>query len=248
MPIRLGIVSDRFAQPLFDLLREEKKFLLLEGSPSELAIKLRQRELDGAFLSPIDYAKDYSVYRLLPEVAAVSQRESGAILLVFKEDTQTIKSMGVNPAYESEIVLASVIFAEKYETRLQIIPTRAGIECLRQNTDAFLACGDEAVKFGGYRNKIDLVDEWQDISDLPYVHGFWVIREGAVEREDIDIIIRAGKEGTKRFGGAEKPDSSFESALFSCSFGDNEIHAVNEFFRMAFYHGIIKDIPEVRFA
>jgi hypothetical protein len=37
------------------------------------------------------------------------------------------------------------------------------------------------------------------------------------------------------------------SLLFSYSLGDVEIQSINEFLRMAYYHGIIWDIPEVRF-
>ena len=247
MPARLGIISDRLAQPLFNLLREKNKFLLWENSPAELAIKLRRKELDGAFLSHIDYAKDYSMYRLLPQIAAVSRKESGAVLLIFREDARTIKKIGVDPAYESEIVLASIILTEKFEVRPQIIPTRSGIECLSQKADAYLACGDAAMKLREHRNKLDLVDEWQDITDLPFVHGFWVTREGALGKEEIDFIIRSGKEGATRFGQSAEADGSGELSLFSYSFGETEIQAVSEFFRMAYYHGIIKDIPDVRF-
>ncbi len=218
-----------------------------ENSPAELAIKLRRKELDGAFLSPIDYAKDYSMYRLLTQIAAVSRKESGAVLLIFKENARTIKKIGVDPAYESEIVLASIILTEKFEVRSQIVPTRAGIECLNQNTDACLVCGDAAMKLREHRNKLDLIDEWQDITDLPFVHGFWVTREGALGKEEIDFIIRSGKEGVSRSGQSVEAYGSGELSLFSYSFGGTEIQAVSEFFRVAYYHGIIKDIPDVRF-
>jgi len=245
---RLGIVSDRYAKPLFDPLKEEKKFILQEGFPAELAIRLRHKELDGAFLSPIDFAKNYSSYRILPEIAAVSERDSGAVLLIFREDGRSIKKIGVNPAFESEIVLASVIFTEKYEIHPGIVPSRNGIACIDLNADAYLACGKEAQESGGYTNKIDLVDEWYDVTELPYVHGFWAIREGSLERGDIDMIIKAGKEGAGKGGGADSRGAGSGAGRFRYSLGEHEIYALNEFYRMAYYHGIIRDIPDLRFA
>jgi predicted solute-binding protein len=244
---RLGIISDRFAQPLYNLLRKEKKFLLLEDNPAELAIKLRHKELDGAFLSPIDYAKDYAMYRLIPQIAVASRGDSGATLLIFKEDTRMFKKIGVDPSHKSEIVLASIILSEKYEVHPQIIPTNAGLECLNQNVDACLVCGDAVMNLKDHRNKLDLVDEWQDISELPFVHGFWVTREGALTKEEIDSIIRSGEEGTAQVEHSIETDGRGESSLFSYTFGEIEIQAVSEFFRMAYYHGILEDIPEVRF-
>ena len=63
---RIGIVTHRYAQPLFYALKKlpEKEFSLIEDIPARLAILLRQNNLDGAFLSPFDYAKDYQTYRI----------------------------------------------------------------------------------------------------------------------------------------------------------------------------------------
>ena len=240
-------MSDRIVQPLFRWLKEENKFILRESNPAELAIKLRQKELDGAFLSPIDFAKDYSMYRIIPRVAAVSRKASGTIILVFKEDTRTIRSIGADPAYGSEIVLASIILAEKFETYPQIIPTSKGPECLNQNADACLVCGNAALKLSGYNNKIDLVDEWYDLTELPYVHGFWVTRENALTKEEIDSIIKSGEDTSTHIIESTNADVQSESSLVSFSFGEIEIQGVVEFLRMAYYHGILKDIPEVRF-
>jgi len=246
VPHRLGIITDSYAEPLFRILREKEhqKFIFLENNPAELAIKLRQKELDGAFLSPIDYAKDYSMYRIIPEVAAVSRKESNTVNLFFTRDAHTIKRIGADPSYASEIVLANIILAEKYEIHAQIVPTTSGVSCLGREADAFLACGDLASKLTDYQNKLDLVDEWHDITELPFVHGFWVTREGSLTDEEIGLIIENGKAGLKKM---KDSDTSQEHITFSYLLGEEEIQAVGEFFRMAYYHGILKDIPDIKF-
>lgn len=121
---RLGIIPYLFAQPLFYGLKKlgESPFDIVEESAEQLAIKLRLNELDGAFLSPIDYARDYSMYGIVPDVAATSTGESNSVLLFFKENTRQIKTLAFGPSSSSEIILASIILAEKYNTKVKLIP------------------------------------------------------------------------------------------------------------------------------
>jgi predicted solute-binding protein len=214
-------------------------FELIEESSAQLAIKLREKKLDGAFLSPIDYAKDYSMYRIVPEVGVTSEGESGTILLFFRENITRMNTLAVNPHDTSEIVLASIIFQEKYYTKLKIIPTAQSFEDGLKNADAFLAVGDEALRFKDKPNKMDLVDEWEDITELPYVHGIWVSREGSFTKDEIEILINSGK---------QVDETSAESVTqFRYNLDDIAVKALGEFFRMAYYHGILKDIPDVKF-
>jgi predicted solute-binding protein len=241
VPKRIGIISQRFAQPLFLGLRrgDNPSFELIEESSAQLAIKLREKNLDGAFLSPIDYAKDYSMYRIVPEVGAVSEGESGTILLFFRENIARINTLAINPGDTSEIVLASIIFQEKYDTKLKIIPTTESLEDALKKADAFLAVGDEALRLQDKPNKMDLVDEWKDITELPYVHGTWVSPEGSLTKDEIEILISSSKQ----------VDETVTEVVpqFRYNLDDIAVKALGEFFRMAYYHGILKDIPDVKF-
>ncbi len=214
-------------------------FELIEESSAQLAIKLREKNLDGAFLSPIDYAKDYSMYRIVPEVGAVSVGESGTILLFFRENIARINTLAVNPGDTSEIVLASIILREKYDTKPKIIPTTQSLEDALKKADAFLAVGDEALRLKDKTNKMDLVEEWKDITELPYVYGIWVSREGSFTKEETEILINSGKQVNDI--GAEG------ITQFRYNLDDIAVKALGEFFRMAYYHGILKDIPDVKF-
>ncbi|MBI5475784.1 MAG: hypothetical protein HY964_03500 [Ignavibacteriales bacterium] len=177
MAKRLGITAQTYAQPLFAGLRGNNNFSLVTDSAAQLAIKLREKNLDGAFLSSIDYAKDYAMYRIIPKVAAVSAGESGSALLLFNENIRKIESLAVDPSSASEIVLASLILQEKYDARPKLIPTIADADTALRSSDAYLAVGDTALKYKDRTNKIDLVDEWTDLTGLPFVHGIWVSRE-----------------------------------------------------------------------
>ncbi|MBI5020794.1 MAG: hypothetical protein HZB59_05105 [Ignavibacteriales bacterium] len=238
MQKRLGIIADAYAQPLFAALKNNGTFSLVCDSSAQLAIKLRAKNIDGAFLSPIDYAKDYSLYKILPEAAAVSGENSNSIFLFFNENIQEINSIAFDPSSASEIVLAGIIFSEKYDTKPKLIPVSMDSLTALKHYDSFLAVGDIALSLKDKTNKIDLVDEWLDISGLPFVHGFWVGREDQLTHEEIKIIIEAERNKAAAKGNIQQ---------FQYELTEEAIESIKEFFGMAYYHGILKDIPDVKF-
>jgi len=238
---RLGIIAHRYARPLFEGLRtcNEPLFDIVEDAAAQLSIKLRQQLLNGAFLSPIDYAKDYSHFKIIPDIAAVSEGESGIILMLFHEHAREIRTLAADPAMSTEIVLASIILSEKFDTKISIVPSTLSVEDSLQKADAVLAVGDAAHAIRDHTNKLDLVDEWKDITDLPFVHGMWVVREGGLTEKEIDQVCTASLQSGKNL--------SDVSERISYKFDERAVAALNEFYRMAYYHGILKDIPDVKF-
>jgi chorismate dehydratase len=236
MAKRLGIIAQAYAQPLFAGLKNRRDglFSLASRSPSELALSLRQHQLDGAFLSPIDYAKDYAMYRIVPEVAAVSRGESRTVLLLFKETARQITSIAVDPRSSSEIVLANVVLAEKYDLHPHLVPVAGTIDEALRRADAALIVGDAARLVDPSAKAIDLVDEWDDLTGLPFVHGFWVSRSEAFDPPELRAII-------------ESLDPSPSEESFDYLLDEEGISGIGEFFRLAYFHGILNDITDVKF-
>lgn len=250
MPKRLGIIPQLYAQPLFEGLRravtaKEIDAELTEDVPARLAIQLREEQLHGAFLSPIDYARDYAKYKILPGVGVASEGESGAVHLVFNEQLKRIRSIAVDPGCASEIVLTHIILAEKYEIVPQFVPIKSSVEESLANVDAALIVNRTSqLPFAG-SNKIDLVDEWLDLTELPYVHGCRASREHALSSNEMRTIAAQAASASKLEG------KLLNHAGYLLNFGydlnEEALAGLTEFYRMAYYHGILKDIPEPRF-
>ena len=243
MPRRLGIIPHAFAQPLFAGLGGAKgpaasAFDLVTESSAQLAIELRQGNLDGAFLSPVDYAREYTHYSLLPDAGVVSSGESGAILLLFGEGGARLKTIAVDPTSSAEIVLAHLVMAEKYDVVPKFVPVRSTPDEALKTADAVLVTGDAAVAMAGWDRKLDVVDEWEDAMGLPYIHGLWATRPDALHPEDIARLRRTGRDADARQGHA----GHFHYALTP-----DDHAALTEFLRVAYYHGILKDIPDMKF-
>lgn len=249
MPKRLGIIPHLYAQPLFEGLRgavnaKEIDVELVEDVPARLAIQLREEKLHGAFLSPIDYAKENTNYKILPNLGVSSEGESGTAYLIFKEHLNRIRSVAVDPGYSSEIVLAHIILAEKYDTPPQFVPMKSTVEESLSKADALLVVSTSSQSQYAASSKLDLVDEWMDLTGLPYVHGFWVSREGALSPHETQVIARQSASASTLEG--ELLSHASYLLNFQYDLNENALAGLAEFFRMAYYYGILKDIPDVK--
>jgi predicted solute-binding protein len=237
---RLGIIRHRYAQPLFDGLRRSDSesslsFELVQGAPAQLVLKLLQDEIDGAFLSPLDYAKHSSSLHIVPDVCSVSSGESGIVELHFRDDLTNISSVAINPESSSEVVLARMMLEEKYSLNPKFLPLTDALQTGLKKAESVLLVGNDCNEWKHHTNKLDLVDEWFDVTEQQYVHGFWVTKEGALTESELSHLQKISE-----------PTSENLLPVFY-NFHDEAIEGLNEFYRMAYYYGALKDIPDLKF-
>ncbi len=239
MAKRLGVVPFRYAEPLFRGLRRNPggTFKLTEDVPARLAVKLRERSLDAAFLSPIDYGRDYAMYSVLPDLCASSGAASTRTLIVFQEGIHAVKTLAAQPITTSEIVLATIIFTEQFGITPSIVPFAGSPRDGLAKADAVLCMGDDAEGIPRSELTLNLVEEWFELTGLPFVHGLWVTRPDALTEQEVRLIHESAE-------AMEVTDDPEENAI-RFTFGEGEREGVREFFRMAYYHGILPDIPDL---
>jgi len=229
--------------------------------PARNAIGLRDRSLQAALLTPVDYARESSLFYIVPEVAIASGGGDGTITLHFREALTTIGSIAIDPSSASEIVLARIVLAEQFESTPSLVPFQGTVAQGLAKADAVLCVGDDALRESrtGVR-ALDLVEEWNEMTGLPYVHGFWVARERSLSAEEIREIQQTSHQGRRdleRIASAAAtahriPGLGPEAALeylhqFSYDFGEETEQAVKEFLRFAYFHGILPDVADLQF-
>ena len=268
MKSRLAVPELLFVRPLlFGLEAADSPFELSFDSPAENSVKFSRRseEIRGAFLSPIDYARHGAEYCIVPGIGVSSARPAGAIQLVLKKNLRSIERIAIDIRFTSEVILAKIILEEKYRnlpshrSKLQFIPFVADPFSIFGKVDAVLTVAASLPVFAERDDafSIDLVEEWKDLTDLPYVHGFWVGREDELNEQESRALLRAQVQGSA-FKGKIAEDYARENGLpiqaakdyidaFSYSLGKEEENALEEFIRYAYYHGAIGDIPDIRF-
>lgn len=267
MPVHLGVPDAAYVQPL--LYGAVPTFQVLTDIPANLARVFRERippfhEAGCAFLSPIDYARHGGDYRVLPGVCAASSTRSGTIELFVKGDVRSIRSVAVDVRYTSEIVLSKIILAEKFSGlpgerhEVQFIPMMAELDAMLGKADAALVVHPHprSNSVSAFFS-LDLVEEWNDLTDLPYVHGIWVGREEN-EREtflpQVGLIATNGVQHISEIAAqlaqsrkVSPEDANEYLSAFSYTLGIAEEESLTEFIRYAYYHGVLPDAPDLNY-
>ena len=165
--------------------------------------------------------------------------------------------------FTSEIILANIILLEKYRNE----PTHAKIQFIPMmpDVDAMLVKADTALVMPGHSKLIgrpntftlDHVEEWNDLTGLPYVHGFWVGREEQLSNTEAQALLTAKHDGVLlKAQIAQSMAQQMNYSLyelteyissFSYDFGEKEEESLVEFIHYAYFHGVIGDVPEVQF-
>ncbi|MBM4159717.1 MAG: hypothetical protein FJ217_01320 [Ignavibacteria bacterium] len=263
----LGISEASYLQPLlYGLERPDSPAELLVNIPAEIAIKLRERveNLRCAFLSPLDYARYGADYRIVPDVGVSSCTRTDTIQLFVNADARNVRSLAVDIRVTSEIILAKIILTEKFpnlasvEGTTRIVPMAPNLREMLKRADAALivnlhphpAAAEEPFV-------LDLVEEWKDLTGLPYVHGFWVGHESPESEALVPALLRAKQKGIDHLlqiaeDLAQQQNLSVERTTeylssFSYGFGRDEQEGLSEFIRYAYYHGFLPDVPEINF-
>ena len=111
----------------------------------------------------------------------------------------------------------------------------------------FFSWGDAALAARDKTNKLDLVDEWKDITGMPFVHGMWVARENAFSVAEINTLIESAQRGATMLDTFSQTTNPNYLERFQYDLNKDAISSLSEFFRMAYYYGVLKDIPDIKF-
>jgi predicted solute-binding protein len=266
MKSRLAASDALYMKPiLFGLDRAESPFDLVIDVPAKNALSFSKRSegIRSAFLSPIDYARHGAEYCIVPNIGVASSNQTNSIQLVLKSDLRNIERIAIDLRFTSEIILAKIIVEEKYRNNsshqnLQFIPMMSDVDSMLSKADAALLVNDRShlIERPGTFT-LDLVEEWNDLTDLPYLHGFWVGREEELSDIEARALLTAKNNGvllknqiTQSI--AQQQNLSLEEttqyiSAFSYDFGEREEESLYEFMQYAYFHGVIGDVPEIRF-
>jgi len=251
---RLGVPPYLYCKPLLHGLEDASDIEIVIDVPARNAIKLREHDLDAAFLSPIEYARDSSDYVIVRGIAVSSSSATETITLRFRESLHKIRALAVDPSSSSEIILARVILAEEFDINPAIVPVMGSLEDMLNKADGALLVGDAALRVPGEdKSAIDLVDFWNDITGLPFVHGFWCAREQDMTAEVVSQLQSAKARGVQHIHAlaTELPPPAPGLAVaeyleqFSYDLAEEELEAVREFIKYAYYHGVLPDVAEL---
>ena len=146
---------------------------------------------------------------------------------------------------------------EKFMLNPEYIEINADLDHMLSKTDAAFISGNKAPVYAGINhNYLDLGEEWEDLTSLPFVYALWAGREFTINREELVIIKKSyelGKRNLMQIAKeyAEKKNNhwatyhDFLTRHRDYIFSENEMDGLMEFYNYAFYFGYIQYIPDL---
>ena len=229
------------------------------GSIAENANKLREGEIELGLISSLDYALKKETWHVIPDLCVSAIKSVKHVQLFFKKGSTDIQRVAVDRGASSEVTLLKILMREKYMMSPDYTEMDADLESMLSNAEAALIVGDKGIDYAqDNRNRLDLNEEWLDLTGLPFVYAFWAGREMTVTTDDLKAIKSSFELGEKNLENISKEYArnhrqnwsvyhDFYTQNMSYTFSDVEKDGLNEFYNYAFFYGFTEFIPDLYF-
>jgi len=223
------------------------------------AIKLREGEIELGLISAFEYASNKETWHIIPGLGLTSMGKSKHVQLFFKKDLKDIQTIAVDESASGEDVLLKIIMREKYEQSPEYVYMPADLNEMFDKAEAALIVGDKALSYyNSYSARLDLNEEWLDLTGLPFVYALWAGRDLTITSQEVDLIQSSyalGKNNlqniAKKYALNQQENWSFYFDYIANDlnfiFSEHEEDGLLEFFNYAFFYGYAEFIPDLHF-
>ena len=246
-PVLVGIPSSAYAERVSQQLAGAD-LTVVTDVPALIARRLRERDLAAALLAPTDYGRDSSAYRIIPGAAVSAAGPSGTVRLHFRprSRTRTIARLAADPSSSAEIVLARILLAEEFDSAPVIVPHMGPLSAMLDEAEAALVVGERSLAPDAIpADSLDLVEAWQELTELPYVYGIWCAYERSLSQAAGRRIQEAHRQAQADAERLREESAAGFRAAFQYSGQTLLEESMRELLHYAYYHGILPDVPEL---
>jgi len=225
----------------------------------ENAKKLREGEIELGLISSLEYALKKETWHIIPGLCLTSMNKIKHVQLFFKKGLKEIQTIAVDQNVSGEDILLKIIMREKFVQSPEFIYMPANLDKMFAKADAALITGDEALlHYNAYPGRLDLNEEWLDLTGLPFVYAFWVGRKLTITSNEVKLVQNSyniGKNNmqsiAKEYASAKQEDWTFFYDYINSdlvfTFSEREEDGLLEFYNYAFFYGYTEFIPDLHF-
>jgi chorismate dehydratase len=257
--LRLGAVAYLNARPLVHGLdKRQDLFALRFDPPSRCAVLLHEDAIDVGMIPAIEYCRGPE-YRIVPGMAIISQRTVASVALFTNVPVEQIRTIAADTSSRTSNALLRILCAERFGIQPEFQPMAPEPDEMFAACDAALIIGDPALYLDPAAKgveKIDLGEQWTDMTGLPFVWAFWAGRPGVVSaaavrtlREARDAGVAASDEIAADYCGPERAPlgRAYLRENIYYVLGDREISGMRRYYELAAHHGLIDAAREPLF-
>jgi chorismate dehydratase len=254
--VRLGAVGYLNAEPHVYGLEQDAGFRVERDLPSRVARRLHAGEVDLGIIPSIEYA--FGPYAIVPGAAIASRGAVGSVCLFHRGPLERVRRVALDTSSRTSAALVRVLLRERLGRDPQYVPMGPGLVDMLAVADAALMIGDPALDEDGECLRLDLGEEWQRVTGLPFVFAFWAGREGSLTPAGVRRLRAALADGRahidelalRQAGGVPERAERYRAYLrekIVFELGEPEQAGLREFYRRAHAISLIPAVPELRF-
>ncbi|MBN2707867.1 MAG: menaquinone biosynthesis protein [Calditrichaceae bacterium] len=258
----LSLVSFLNAKPLVYGLEKrivQHDFILQKDVPSVCAQRLKEGEVDLGIIPSIEYAQSKGSWKIIPDLCISSKGAVKSVNLFFKKDLQDLNVIALDTSSRTSVALLKIILKEKFQIEPEYMFMAPDLNEMFKKADAALIIGDRALHYQAENpSHLDLGEEWYDLTGLPFVFALWAGHELSINKDDLEIVRQSYQAGKENLEEIAREFASVHPLAWDAyydylcknvvyTFGEDEKEGLMEFYRYAFYFGLIKHIPELLF-
>jgi chorismate dehydratase len=255
-PLRLGVVSYLNAVPLVHGLDADPRFSLVRDVPARIAERLHAGDIDLGMIPSVEYAA--GDYAIVPGIAIASRGPGRSVNVFHRRRLEGVRRVALDASSRTSVALAKILLRERLGHDPEYVTMGPPVEDMLASADAALVIGDPALYFRGEAERLDLGEEWQARTGLPFVFAFWAGRPGAIDEAGVVRLRQALRAGQGAFsqiaaqynglGAGRGPESeAYLRRNIVYDLGEEELRGLREFYRRARALALIDRVPELRF-
>jgi len=250
MKTKFYLPQNIFSRILLSEIEDKSDFEFL---PSSLVVKSISNNEDSFGLIPtMDIISNKDLF-ISSEIGVSFDALLSNAYIHFKEEQETIEELFLKGDVTSnEVILSKILFKEFYD--VEIKTTLLNRE-LPDFNDNILIIGDENYEKGLFLNRLSFSEEIIELINAPYVN---FVLAGTSE-EILTNFVQNHKENFKKAHSEDFnalfpnfPQSSLDFLSVNIQhlvfdFEEQDIEGIKQLLQMPYYHGMIKEIIEVKF-
>ncbi|MDR2799769.1 MAG: menaquinone biosynthesis protein [Desulfovibrio sp.] len=159
---------------------------IVSATPAELNRRIAGAQLDASAVSCVEYARRAENYLILPDLSISSNGPVRSVVFLSRRPFANMAETPIVISVQSHtsVLLLRLLLDELCGLKkIMTITGHPGSEIVAGNLpEAFLAIGDEALRYGchpAYPHRMDLGAAWKELTGLPFVFALWIVRRRA---------------------------------------------------------------------
>lgn len=209
-----------------------------------------ERESPAGLVSPLAYAARQGEVSIIPGLAIGEVGNVGSVLLRFSPGHHSIRRVLYPMGSRLDQILTAIVLREKYQQTPSFHAVDEQGLVARDESDALLLPANSTPT----ENSLDLVDEWFDSFQLPFVRAITVAWNDMVMDPFPPLMQAIGEEADaaslseldRRMQGSLSPDLTHQVFAHRRYLLDEDMQeSLRVFYHFAFLHGLLRDVPDL---